>query len=179
MKRSDTCSRFLEITYESCSYQLNEPKAAGGHVPVISLIFARVIYDAFNANSMVTVMLCCWPYNNCTFVSATVSHNYSDNGTIKVNMYILYINTPGGGCTSGHNTNYQQRQINGFDVVPAASNVNCSALVASDLSSGQALHDIYENRCSEISFCSTVSTQVVGLCREKKSYHLTSTVFWP
>ena len=58
-------SRFLEIKYKSCSYQLNEPKAAGGHVvPVRAIanrinlfIFAQAIYDAFNANSMVTVML--------------------------------------------------------------------------------------------------------------------------
>ena len=26
------CSRFLEITYQSYSYQLNEPKAVGGHL---------------------------------------------------------------------------------------------------------------------------------------------------
>ena len=59
MKQSDTCSRFLEITYQSCSYQLNDPNAAGSHVvpvamssrsnQIILFIFARAIYDAFNA----------------------------------------------------------------------------------------------------------------------------------
>ena len=88
---------------------------------------------------MVTVMLYRRSYNNCTFVSATVSRNYSVIGTIEVDVYSE--------CTRGRNTNYQQRRINGFDVVPAASNGNCSALVTSDLSSGLALHDIYENRC--------------------------------
>ena len=83
-KRSDTCSRFLENAYQSCSYQLNEPKAN----QIISFIFARATYNAFNTGAMVTVMLYRWPYDNCTFVSATVSHNYSDIGTIKVDAYI-------------------------------------------------------------------------------------------
>ena len=51
-------------------------------------IFARPIYDAFNAIAVVTVMLYRWPYNNCTFVSATVSHNCSDIGTIEADAYI-------------------------------------------------------------------------------------------
>ena len=75
MKRSDTCAAVfwkLEIIYQS-SFQLNEPNAA---------------YDTFNAIAVVTVLLYRWPYNNCTFVSATVSHNYSDIGTIEVDVYI-------------------------------------------------------------------------------------------
>ena len=94
MKRSDTCSCFLEIWYQIFSHQLNEPKTAGGHVvrvpaanQIILFIFARAIYDAFNYISMVTVMLYRWPYNNCTFVPATVSNN-NDIGTIEVDAYI-------------------------------------------------------------------------------------------
>ena len=37
-------------------------------------------------------------------------------------------------CTSGCNTNYQQRRFSGFDVVPAALNGNCSAFATSGLS---------------------------------------------
>ena len=54
------CSRFPEITYQSCSYQLNEPKVTGGHVvpvranQIILFIFARSIYDLFDDNTMVT-----------------------------------------------------------------------------------------------------------------------------
>ena len=144
MKGSNTCSRFLEITYQSCSYRLNEPKAAGGHVVPIRATSARAICDTFNA---ITVMLYHWPYNNCTFVSATVSHNDSDIGTIEVDAYVVH-----SACTSSRNTKYQQWRISGVDVVPTASNGNCSALVAPALSPGQALHDIYENRCSKISF---------------------------
>ena len=36
-------------------------------------------------------------------------------------------------------------------------NGKCIRFVTSDLLTGQALHDIYENRCSKISFCSTVA----------------------
>ena len=46
---------------------------------------------------MVMVMLYRWPYNNYSFVSATVSHNYSDIGTIEVDMYI---NTRGAQATN-------------------------------------------------------------------------------
>ena len=56
---------------------------------------------------------------NCTFVSATVSHNYSDIGTITT------------ACTSGRNINYQQRRINGFDVQAASNEVATAIAVHS------------------------------------------------
>ena len=50
---------------------------------IISFIFARAIYDEFDDNPMVMVMLYRRPYNNCTIVLATVTRNCSDIGRIS------------------------------------------------------------------------------------------------
>ena len=55
-------SSFLEITHQSCSYQLNEPKAAGGHVVPVNqiILFLRgrsMTRSMLIQCSMVTVML--------------------------------------------------------------------------------------------------------------------------
>ena len=52
-------------------------------------------------------------------------------------------------------TNYQQQRVDGFGVAGGKSNEadgKCISFVTSDLLPGQALHDIYENRCSKIVF---------------------------
>ena len=76
-----------------------------------------------------------------------MSHYYSDIGTIEVDAYI---NTRRAQVDATQTINSDEL-ASGFDVGPATSNGNFSAIVASDSSSGQALHDIYENRCSKIS----------------------------
>ena len=84
-----------------------------------------------------------------------MSHNYSDIGRIEIDAYINNRCVYADAITSAI-----QRRINGFDVVRAASNEadgKCISFVTSDLSPGQAVHDIYENRCSKICFCSTVA----------------------
>ena len=58
---------------------------------------------------------------NCTIISATVSHNYSDIGTIKIDA----------GINSRHAqadtiTNNQQRQINGFERLRTKPTANAS-----------------------------------------------------
>ena len=50
MTRSDTCSRFLEITYQN--YFRPGPGLITNQI--ISFIFARTIYDEFDANAMAT-----------------------------------------------------------------------------------------------------------------------------
>ena len=51
---------------------------------IISFIFSRAIYDAFNDIAMVTANCVSLTVEyNCTFVSASGSHNYSDIGTIE------------------------------------------------------------------------------------------------
>ena len=55
MKRSDTSSRFPEITYQSFAFQRNVPKAESSHLlpanQIISFIFAQMIYnDEFDDN---------------------------------------------------------------------------------------------------------------------------------
>ena len=85
-------------------------------------------------------------YVTAQFLSETVSDNYSDIGTIKIDAYI---NTQ---CAHADAiTGDKQRRINGFDVVRAASNEadgKCIPFVTSDLLPRQGLHDIYENQCS-------------------------------
>ena len=77
---------------------------------------------------------------SCTIKSATVSHNYSDIGTIKIDAYI---NTQ----RSHANANTSDR----FDMVRATSNEadgKCFSFVTSDLLPRHGLHD---------SFCSSVA----------------------
>ena len=149
MKRcSNRRSCFLAIMHQRC-YHVNDPNDARGHKSpvwanqIASFHFARVIYDAFNETAMLAAV---WlTISHCTFVLATVSHNYIDFDTIKIDAYINSRHAHADAITSD-----QQRQINSFDVVRATLNEadgKCFSFVTSDLLPRHALHDIYENRC--------------------------------
>ena len=101
-KRCNMRRCFLEITHQRCCYQQNDANDVRGHniiqvlsgcisilYQIISLPFcAGHFYDAFNAIAMVAANAVSLTVCNCTSVSATVSRNNSDIGTIKIDAYI-------------------------------------------------------------------------------------------
>ena len=109
---------FLSANRAKCRKQTCRPGPGLTANQIILFTFVRAIYDEFNAYFNGTG-------DNCTSVPA-LYHNYSDIGTIEVDAYI---NTRRAQVDAIQN--YQQRRNSAFDVVPAASNGNYSALVAS------------------------------------------------
>ena len=83
MKRCNLRSCFLAKTHHRCCYQQNDPNDARGYISP-----AWAIYDAFNGIARVAANAVSLTVCNCSFVSATVSHNYSDIGTIEVDARI-------------------------------------------------------------------------------------------
>ena len=122
---------------------------------IILFIFARMIYDMFNGIAMVVAHAVSMTVCNCTFILATVSHNYSDIGTIEVDAYINArraqvdaINYKLSTATLtallwfvGHRTKPRRQVfvIRDFRFIAVTSS------------------HIYKNRCSKIGFCSTVA----------------------
>ena len=60
-----------------------------GALPIILFCyyFARVFYGTYNETAMLVANDVSLTVCNCTIISATVSHNYSDIGTIKIDAY--------------------------------------------------------------------------------------------
>ena len=122
-KRSDTCSRFLEITYQTYLISAKRTKShrrqsRPGPGLIILLFFARAIYDEFDANAMVTDRI-------------ITTHSFRKLWLCFTIIVILAIwkstHTSHSACTSGLNTNYQQWRNGGFGVTPAASKGNCNS----------------------------------------------------
>ena len=85
VERSHICNS--TITHQRCCQQLNAPNDVRGHTSsvwvhsanqIILYHFALVIYDEFDDNAMVATYAVSLSMCYCTFVLATVSHNYSD-----------------------------------------------------------------------------------------------------
>ena len=113
-KRSDTCSRFLEITYQSYSISANEPKAAGGNLVLVRLglitnqiilySFAHAIYDEIDANAMVTDRI---------ITTHSFRHLWLCLIIIVILARLKSTHTLTLSVHSGLNTNHQQRRNNG------------------------------------------------------------------